>query len=455
MEYSTLNEQIQLAIEAQLELKLYRMVDFASSSPIFKAELSSGFEAEWLNLIKVGLGLEELKVVPTESRLVQQGCKATDQRSSDDKAGHTANTTLNPNRKLSYVLPSLVVYSCAAVGGDAKKALDAAVAWEFLLRASYLLDDVQDRDKPHSLVARAGEGKALNIALILLELGQQLEAETLKMVLIDPLDGQPFEDDIAKLRHRFYFKLLEKLFQTIAVASRGQLLDLQEKSVCPGLILNDPNYHLNKAAVKSAVIVSHITELGATLGLGQNLSRSHKQASFKPDAGSALLTWEETIENYRQFGFSFGMALHIINDLKDFVVGLNDTPAKSRDLSHRNPTLPFAYAYQSFDNVEMQQRFLKLWEHNSSFKLEQTDLASSGGDDINIKNCDVALVELIKCSGIDATIYAQTLSTALLYMLQAQTHLKKIDPDLERVEHVLMLNILEDLLRPFKPTVSV
>jgi geranylgeranyl pyrophosphate synthase len=72
-------------------------------------------------------------------------------------ASHLTLTSLPPH----VILP---VASAAAVGGEPRRGLSAAVACAYVIVASRWFDDAQDRDRPESLWSRVGMGRAINMA---------------------------------------------------------------------------------------------------------------------------------------------------------------------------------------------------------------------------------------------------------------------------------------------------
>ena len=83
---------------------------------------------------------------------------------------HLTNTTLPRH----VILP---LASAAAVGGEPRRALSAAVACAYLIVASRWFDDSQDRDRPESLWSDVGMGRAVNMAAAALTVAWRALAE--------------------------------------------------------------------------------------------------------------------------------------------------------------------------------------------------------------------------------------------------------------------------------------
>jgi geranylgeranyl pyrophosphate synthase len=275
--------------------------------------------------------------------------------------------------ELNYIAPHLMLYSCSAVGGATEQFLEASAAVQFLHTASVIIDDIQDQDNPNALSARIGLGQALNLALFLLQLGEMTLCEAFEQT------GQTTG-----------YRMLSLLHQTIALGLRGQLLDLQDKSVPLSLRLNQPEAYLKKLALKTAYTSSYLAELGATLG------------------GAPI----QTSQIYREFGFAFGLSLHILDDLRDYLAGMSE-PKQSNDLTQRYLTLAFIHALQEGISGA---NCLELWEEQSN-KTELDALFQN-------KNA-----------------FIQTFTQALAYLVEAETALKKLDECLEKPEHRLLLEI--------------
>jgi geranylgeranyl pyrophosphate synthase len=120
------------------------------------------------------------------------------------------------------------------------------------------------------------------------------------------------------------------------------------------------------------------------------------------------------------------MVLHLVNEMKDFVLGLENA---GRDLRGRHLTLPVIYCYQELTSLNDRTTLLELW-------------SSSGSSEANHRK----LLDLLKST----FALPQILGQAALYMVQAENALKLMDPGLEKLEHQLMLTSLKDLLRQFQ-----
>ena len=293
------------------------------------------------------------------------------------------NETPSSQTKITLIdnLSGLVVLSCGACCPNPEMALPGAAALDLIFMAAGLFDDIQDQDKSNSLVAKVGIGQTLNIALTLLLLGQNLLTKTLAENL---LGAEALE-------------LLNRLNHCLLVGIKGQMLDLQETQIPLQDRLENSDFHLLKTGLKAATIFSYLTELGATLGLKDH---NHKFVSC-----------------YCQFGFAVGMVAQLIADLGDFLdSGKSDN--RGRHLRNRLPTLPTTYAYQSLEPEIKRQTFLTLWQ-TVPIPLEE-------------------IVQLIK----PTPAVSQTIGQITRYTVEAENFLRVVDPELEKVEHRSMLNLL-------------
>lgn len=282
-------------------------------------------------------------------------------------------------------LSSLVIHSCGACCSDPEFAIPAAAAMDMILMSAGLFDDIQDQDKTASLVAKVGIGEALNIALTLLLLGQKLLTDTIKERLTD---NEPFV-------------LINRLNDCLLVGIKGQFLDLQEVQIPLSARLESPDYYLAKNGLKAATLFSYLTELGATLGY-----RSNKH---------------EFITSYRQFGFALGMVVQLVADLGDFLA--SGKPGEmGRDLSHHLPTLPTVYAYEALESETKRELFVELWQKVPA-PLDEL---------LNLLNSTPAV--------------SQTIGLITQYAVEAESFLRAIDPQLEKMEHRSMLGLLKSFI---------
>lgn len=299
-----------------------------------------------------------------------------------------------------YLVPCLVIYTALASGGELQTSLHAAVGIDFLGKSSALFDDIQDQDKPDGLVQVVGTGVALNLALMLLQFGEEHVGKALNEAFA--LRIQPVKNCGVKA----------KFLTSIAFAARGQLLDLQDNSRSLPHRLENPDYYIEKCSLKTGVLIGSWLEMGASLGTIYSTGRAQT----------------EICDIYRQVGFNMGIVLQLINDLKDFSTGLN-RPENSRDLTKRNLTMPFIQAYRMLKpsaQIQMQH----LWEEKSTLQT------------------DTKLLELLAPTALMA--FAQTIGLAARYLVEAENCLRQLDPALNKVEHRSILEMFEQIFRKFR-----
>jgi geranylgeranyl pyrophosphate synthase len=302
-------------------------------------------------------------------------------------------------------LPSLVIYTTLATGGELQTSLQAAVGIEFLGKSSTLFDDIQDQDKPDGLVKALGAGVALNLALMLLQLGEEQVGRAFKAVL------EPGN------KHFTNLILPEQFLASVTFAARGQLLDLQDNCHSLQQRLENSAYYIQKCGLKTGSLIGSWLEVGALLGTIHKTGRHQKEIS----------------EIYRQVGFNLGIVLQLINDLKDFSIALSQ-PERSRDLSQRNLTLPFIQAYQTLKSRPDQMQMLYLWEEKSSLQT------------------DTELLKLLAPTAILA--FTQTIGLAARYLVESENYLRQLDPTLNKFEHRAMLGMFEQIFRKFRGSVG-
>lgn len=397
-------EELDQNVQVQLEQNLKKLL-FKNFSNISNPKASSE-EPDGLESKKTVLKDDWLDSLDNHFFLLMHAATKTgviEINDSNDK-----KTILQAN----YLLPSLILYTNGAVEGQPEKLLKITTAVEFLLKASCLLDDIQDGDKNRSLLGTTGVGEALNIALILMSLGHELLNDSIHEFTLLSQEAQDTRNtsDIIST----FSKLSKRLFHCIQFAARGQLLDVQEKDVSPGRLFEQPDYHMQKIGLKTALITSYLAELGATLAA--------------PFAKEAILI-------YRQFGFTFGKALHLVNDLQDFLTATNHKVENSRDLGQGQITLPLVYAYQGLNTESERQHLLKLWEQIGC----STDTTSKVG---LLKE----LSEMLRST----PAFLQTVMLLMDSFFEAENQLKRLDPLLEKTEHRIMLEILKKLVMRFQ-----
>ncbi len=312
-----------------------------------------------------------------------------------------------------YLLPSLVFYVCSATGATHNAALMASTGVEFLGKASILFDDIQDQDKSDSIIKVIGEGAALNLALILLQAGEELIGDAFSNELLSQQSrsGSPVE-----FLPKNILLFPGRLLSSVSYAARGQLLDLQEKHIPLAERMVDQEYYLHKSGLKTGTLVSHWLELGAMLG---GTTKRIATSEFLQDAPAV----------YYQAGFNLGMVLHLISDLKEFSMAVQK-PEISRDLAWRNLTLPYIFIFKELHSTGDSSHLLRLWEQ------------------MNSDEATWELGNLIKLHAV--TAFTRTLGMAVRYLVEAESQLRKLDPELEKGEHRAMLEMFKNLIRKFR-----
>ncbi|HEX2911047.1 MAG TPA: polyprenyl synthetase family protein [Chloroflexia bacterium] len=297
---------------------------------------------------------------------------------------------------------SLVVLSYNVCGGTSDRIIELAVSVHLIFCAAGIFDDIQDQDKKYSLSSKVGTGKALNIGLLLLLLGQIQLNKTLEQLLLtnSGVHKKNFKDTISNSKP---FLLPNKLVQNLIFGIRGQLLDLQENVLPLETQLTIPSYFESKNGLKAALMFSYLAELGAIAG---------------NCAGS-------TSEIYREFGFLFGMITQLLSDLGDFLLIKSEQGNSSRDLGQRKITLPFIYACQA-KSYEERRHFAQLLEMTPIPLLE--------------------ISEFLK----ESVAVSRTIEQIAHYLVLAENTLRKVDPLLEHQEHQVMISMLHQFMQPLQ-----
>lgn len=190
-----------------------------------------------------------------------------------------------------HLLPLIV---CESICCDFKRALPIAAAFQLMLAAGDVFDDVEDADSPSSLSAKYGFAIAINTATTLMILAERA---------ISKLQERGIENRITILSYNAF----NSYYST---ACRGQHLDLSAPQSGP---IPEDRY-LKILSMKSASQIEcacHISALIAT-------------------------TDDSIIEAYGTFGRNLGMAAQIAND----ILGITD----GKDIVKRKITLPVLYA---------------------------------------------------------------------------------------------------------------
>ncbi|MBK8989864.1 MAG: polyprenyl synthetase family protein [Chloroflexi bacterium] len=223
---------------------------------------------------------------------------------------------------LAYHLALLPYFFCEMHGGSYEQALPIVTAWNLLRHSARLLDNIEDG---HHIVTQDQMAVDLNLSTGLLF--------TVGLVL-DSLETYGVSSAAARdVRRTFYFALL----QTCA----GQHVDLSNSS--PSL---EDSWQI--AAAKSGI------GTGAVCWAG----------------GRIVCSDQDTLVQYRQFGYNLGLLDQIHDDLADLAVtetGQSDLRAAVRH------TLPIAYALTVLPGAQRDQ--LRYLLQTSHAELAQEALA--------------------------------------------------------------------------------
>lgn len=195
------------------------------------------------------------------------------------------------------VLPLLV---CEAAGGDPERALPVGVALECLISALDVLDDVEDRDNPGAPWHARGRSTAINVATFLLFLSQ---------LAISQIAGQGAPAETA-------LEVARVFAAAGARACGGQQRDLDQMD---GRVVDEATY-LATIGDKAGALVEGACRAGALLGTDDRA----------------------VIEACARFGFNFGVALQIQNDL----AAVSSEWAERNDLRVGKRTLPLIFALE-------------------------------------------------------------------------------------------------------------
>lgn len=319
-------------------------------------------------------------------------------------------------QELQYIAPKLFLSVYAAVGDSTiiKPVLSVAAALQILHAASALFDAIQDGDKSSPLVEEIKPSKANNVALIMLLSAQKIIFDAITSV--SEAKSLPTSD--YQIRGSFHtsssttcYTLMSNLLETLISGFRGQLLDLQEDQLDVTARLDNSDLYLIKMASKTGLVYSYISGLGASL----------------VGVEAAVITV------YKKFGFAFGVALHLIDDLIDFSKTLY-SPAESADLQSRRLTLPFVFGYQElFQSPGRQQEFLDAWNWNDVQPLP-----------VDTTQSNATLGRLLGAG--NGSAFVQSLLLATNYVVEAEAHLREVDPELKKPEHKRLIQILQKLI---------
>lgn len=227
-----------------------------------------------------------------------------------------------------HLLPLTV---CQSICGDFERALPVAAAFQLMLGAGDVFDDIEDADSPESLFAKRGYAISTNAATTLLILAERS---------ISRLKEKGVEDSVVTMSY-------ERFNAYYSLACRGQHLDLST----PRNSLVTEDCYLEILGMKSASQIECACHLGALVA----------------DADNSI------IEAYSTFGRNLGMAAQITNDILGVTGG--------KDIARRKITLPAIYALTNADKKtqkELKGIYINKCEETPDIECIKSLLADSG-----------------------------------------------------------------------------
>ncbi len=216
--------------------------------------------------------------------------------------------------------PLLPLIVCEAIFGHYEHALPAAAAFQFLMAAGDVFDDIEDADSSESLSARYDSAVANNVATTLLILAQKA---------ITRLETRGVSDYII-------VRVMDVVNSLYTIACAGQHLDLSLRSE----MAVSEDVYLRVIDMKSASQVECVCHIGALLANAN----------------------QELIDKFSTFGHNLGMASQIANDIQGITQG--------SDILKRKITLPLIYALARTDGEvrnKLQFTFSKQSEYVPDF----------------------------------------------------------------------------------------
>jgi geranylgeranyl diphosphate synthase type I len=262
------------------------------------------------------------------------------------------------------IRPLITLLTCQAAGGEWRQALPAAAAVEIIHNFSLVHDDIED-DSPtrrgrDTVWKLWGVPQAINtgdamFALAHLALNGLVERGVPAKVVVHAL--RRFDDTCVRL-------------------TQGQHADMDFETRAEVTVAE----YLEMITGKTAVLLSHSTELGALI------------SGADP----------ETVQNYAQFGRHLGLAFQVIDD----ILGIWGSETKigksaSTDITTRKKTLPVLYGLEQ------------------SAPLRRLYASAETGDDF------VAQV-VAELNNVGADVYAK--EKAIAYSNSALAYLQAADP---------------------------
>ncbi len=211
----------------------------------------------------------------------------------------------------TWLNPEIVVAiaSAKAVGAPPENAVRVTSGLIASLISVRVLDDLQDQDRPDALWIKIGPARALNYVLALQTLSHKIFGKS--------PSGPPLSQ-----------KILDEYVESALVTLAGQERDLM------GVSKNWDDYWLT-IEMKTCYMMSTIASLGALAGTEK----------------------EEWIKASRVFGYHWGMAVQILNDLS----GVWEAEGKS-DLEQGKITLPLLYGMHC-EHARLQELSQIVWQN--------------------------------------------------------------------------------------------
>ncbi|HXZ94989.1 MAG TPA: polyprenyl synthetase family protein [Dehalococcoidia bacterium] len=239
----------------------------------------------------------------------------------EDEHGHSRTRESG-----KFIRSTLCLLGCQAVGGDASRAMPAAVAVELIHNFSLIHDDIEDasyeRHHRPTVWKLWGQSQAINAG-----------------------------DGMFTLAYLALLKLKEKRMADEKIASSIEMLSLACLQLCAGQYL-DIEYenslditvedYLDMAAKKTAALFAASISLGAYLGSDDS----------------------KLVDCFYLFGKELGVAFQIYDDILG-IWGVEESTGKSAgDISQKKKTLPVVYGLQSSDG-RARKKLEKLYSQKS------------------------------------------------------------------------------------------
>ncbi len=201
--------------------------------------------------------------------------------------------------------PLLSLIVCEVICGHYEHALPVAAAFQLLLGAGDVFDDIEDADSSDSLLAKYGSAVATNVATTLLILAEKAITRIKEKGVADSTT----------------VRVMDVVNSYYTTACAGQHLDLSLNLKMP---LSEDMY-LRVICMKSASQIECSCKVGALL------------ANAK----------QELVDIFAEFGRNLGMASQITNDIQGVING--------SDIAKCTITLPIIYALTQADKKARNQ----------------------------------------------------------------------------------------------------